>query len=276
MLVPHSCNSTNGDGKTLVEQYNAERTSIAMKDDERTRIIKASNQPCEEFAIHPNLNFVETLYKEGSLSFFANAGLLNVPVNKKNYSRLTKSTLFAHNSMQAEALKVDPFERFPSSGFLGRLSDYLIQAGFVAVPISVEDVTIATAGIPGRRSRVLSVSSSETTDFNPKPAKEFYNPQPHLEDLNSRSHLQSSIFGKKWSEGLIQSIYTMKGLNDDVSKVTLSQSWIGDEYIQKLKTAAMLISARDDRGSDRDSIFVQLNDWDHHNVSMEKSYFSYY
>jgi hypothetical protein len=74
LLAPHSCSSTNATGETLLQQYNNERTTIAFTDEERTRIIDAVNQPCEQFAIHPDFAIAENLYNDGSLAFLCKLG----------------------------------------------------------------------------------------------------------------------------------------------------------------------------------------------------------
>jgi hypothetical protein len=71
MLAPPTCTVTNSKGKTLLEQYKAERTNLAIPDDKRSRIINAQGQPCSQLVVHEKLEVVERLYKEGDLAFFA-------------------------------------------------------------------------------------------------------------------------------------------------------------------------------------------------------------
>ena len=267
MLVPHTCSSTNKSGQTLREQYTAERTTVAFTDAERTRIIDAIGQPCEQFAVHQNLEIVERLYKGGDLAFFANAGVLNNPVTKANYIKVTKTTLFDHNSMQREAQRIDPFDRVPASGILGRTCDVLATKGFNPIPITVEDITIATAGKPGIAIAPLSVSSTGTGTFNPKPKKETFDPLQIMRGLNGASQLQSSIYGETWSNGFFQALYDADTVRDDLSKVKLTQTWDSGAYSRRLQTVASLISAHIYRGTDRDVLFVDLSGWDHHAVS---------
>ena len=48
----------------------------------------------------------------------------------------------------------------------------------------------------------------------------------------------------------------------------MTQAWEGSAYTGRLQTAASLISAHTYRGTDRDVIYVNLGDWDHHAVSV--------
>jgi hypothetical protein len=44
MLVPHTCSEKSSEGQTLLEQYNAERTILALEPHERNRVINADGQ----------------------------------------------------------------------------------------------------------------------------------------------------------------------------------------------------------------------------------------
>jgi hypothetical protein len=123
LLAPHTCSMQNSQGQTLREQYEAERSSIAMSEAERTRIVSANGQPCSEFAIHENLPVVERLYNDGDLAFFSNIGLLDEPVTKESYFRTTE--LFSHKNMQDALQRIDPWDTSTGTGILGRTADRL-------------------------------------------------------------------------------------------------------------------------------------------------------
>ena len=266
MLAPHTCTATNASGQTLLEQYYAERTSIAITGDERSRIVDANGQPCEQFVVHEDLEIVERLYKEGDLAFFANAGVLNAPVTKENYNAVTKTNLFAHNTMQEEAQKIDPFNRAPGTGVLGRMCDVLTDKGFNAKPITLADATVATVGVPGNAVAPLFVSAKGTSEFNPTPRREAFDPRPYMNELNDATELQSSVFGETWSSRLNQALSQNEVLNEVLSTVQLTQSWVGGKYTERMKTASNVILSHGQRGDDRDVIFVELSGWDHHQV----------
>lgn len=145
-LVPSTCAATNGAGKTLVEQYEFERSTLALKEEERTRLIDATGQACEQFAIHPEMEVLERLYNDGDLSFFANVGQLDAPVTKDNYFLNTRSQLFAHNAMQEEAQRLDPWDKVAGTGILGRMCDVLTAKGYTSqtVTVRVFDTILAT------------------------------------------------------------------------------------------------------------------------------------
>jgi uncharacterized protein (DUF1501 family) len=266
MLVPHTCSQENGDGKTLLVQYNEERTTLAFTDDERTRVIDAVEQPCSQFAIHQSLEIVERLYNIGDLTFFANAGVINKPVNKDNYYELTKTSLFGHNTMMEEAQKVDPYDDIPNTGILGRMCDRLKRKGFNAQPITVQDASIATVGIPGVAVDPLLVSAYDTNKFNPSNQGEDFDVSGHLGNLNDANMLQSSLYGETWSKVLQKAIFDNELILKALSSTQLMTTFSDHEYSSKLKVISSLIASHKQRGTDRDVFFLSLGGWDHHSA----------
>jgi uncharacterized protein (DUF1501 family) len=148
------------------------------------------------------------------------------------------------------------------------MCDQLAAKGFNPKPMTIEDITIATAGVPGKAITPLSVSAMGTRDFNPKPKSENFDHQQIMIELNGASQLQSSIYGETWSNGFVQALYDSDKVREELSKVELTQAWEGEDYTLRLKTAASLISSHVYRGTDREVIFVELGGWDHHEVSV--------
>jgi uncharacterized protein (DUF1501 family) len=264
MLAPHSCSARNAAGKTLLEQYYQERTDVAITSSERSRVINAAGQPCQQFVIHQDLEIVERLYKQGNLAFFANTGVLNQPANKDNWYLTQRTVLFAHNTMILELQKIDAYELAGGTGILGRVSDSLKKNGYKVQPISIQDANVATVGLPGQAVDPLIVSPYGISKFNPVPTGETFNPREYIDKLTNITTLQSSIYGDTWSQRLQSALYDNKRLLDSLSGVSLSQTFPNTEFGVKLKTVASLISSHQQRGTDRDVFYVQLNYWDHH------------
>jgi uncharacterized protein (DUF1501 family) len=268
MLAPHTCTQTNDAGNTLLEQYYAERTSISITESERSRVVDAENQPCSQFVVHQDLEIVEKLYKDGDLAFFANAGVINRPVNKNNYYEETKTQLFAHNHMVEEAQSLDPFDGAPGTGVLGRMCDVLNQKGFNAQPITVEDATIATVGVPGVAVDPLSVSPYGSSAFYPSAEGETFDPRPYLDQLNDSVELQSSLYGETYSKRLQKALFDNEALVEALATTQLTQQFPDGEYSAKLQSVATLISSHNQRGTDRDVFYASLGGWDNHQVSL--------
>ena len=264
LLAPHTCTEVNGDGQTLLDQYYLERTSLAITADERSRVIDATGQPCSQFVVHQDLEIVHRLYKSGDLSFFANAGVLNLPVNKENYWQRTKTSLFGHNTMQDEAQKIDPFDNAPGSGILGRVCDILKRKGFSPQPITVQDASVATVGLPGVEFDPLLISAYETARFNPSTAGEAFDLKPYVKVLNNITQSQSSLYGEVWSSRLVKALNDNEAILKAISTTQLYNTFPNTDYSSKLRAVSTLIASRNQRGTDRDVFYLSLGGWDHH------------
>lgn len=268
MLAPHTCSQTNDRGETLLDQYYTERTSLAITSKERSLVIDADDQPCSQFVIHEDLPIVKRLYEDGDLAFFANAGVINKPVDKDNYGVLTTTQLFAHNAMQQEAQRLDPTDGMPGTGVLGRMCDVLSGNGYNAQPVTVEDASVATVGVPGEGVDPLFVSTAGANEFDPKPDADTFDPRLFLDQLNGATKLQSSVYGETWSQGIQKALYDNKELLQALSTTELKTTFASDStYSQKLKAVSTLIASHTQRGTDRDVFFVGLAGWDDHSVS---------
>lgn len=269
LIVPHTCSEKNPSGQTPREQYTHLRTSIAINDDERSRIIPATRQPCSEFVVHEALPTVESLYKAGDLAFFANMGVLNAPVSKENYRSVTETQLFAHNTMQLEAQKIDPYSGAPGTGVLGRMVDVLLSKGYAAKPITVDSSSVATVGVPGNGTDPLFVSSRGAFEFNPGKRGEF-EIGSFITEVNEATEKSSGLFGETWSSRLQLALKDNEELVDVLSDSVLTQPFDGGSYsyARRLGTVASLIVSHERRGTDRDIFFVDFGGWDHHNVSV--------
>eukprot|EP00934_Nitzschia_sp_Nitz4_P007090 Nitzschia sp. Nitz4//scaffold25_size161228//48616//54500//NITZ4_002422-RA/size161228-snap-gene-0.22-mRNA-1//-1//CDS//3329544562//7080//frame0 len=265
MLVPHSCSATNTQGQTLLQQYNNERTSIALTVTERNLVIDAQDQPCSQFAVHPNIPIVQELYNNGDLAFFANIGVLDKPVDNTNYADETRSELFAHDKMQDEAQRIDPWDEAEGTGILGRMSDILLSSGFNPRPITVSDATVATVGLPGESVEPVILSESGLNEFDAEPENKDFDVNDYVGQLNDGTKLQSGVFAETWSAKLLKAISDAGTLAGVFNEVDLSQQYeAGDGYQSKMQVVANTILTQSAMGVDRDIIFVQMGGWDHH------------
>lgn len=90
MLVPDICSGTNEAGITVSDQYLIHRGSMAFDRSlqEFDVTIAASGQPCSQFALHDELDFVKELYDANDLLWVANSGVVN-------QNGMTKSNLYS-------------------------------------------------------------------------------------------------------------------------------------------------------------------------------------
>lgn len=92
MLVPHEeC--------SVYQNYADARGFIALQPNELLPLLATgiTGQVCDKFSVHKKLPIVQDLFDRGQLSFVANMGILQQPVQKDNWRKLhDKTALFAH------------------------------------------------------------------------------------------------------------------------------------------------------------------------------------
>ncbi len=165
----------------------------------------SSNQVCEYFGIHKELPFVQKLYDQGELAFLAGIGVMSAPVNQKNYDRVTQTDLFAHNKMQAEISRLDPYEQVTDSGLLGRISDVLSkQEGNKVQAFSIDAAMAPLDGNEEDVNRAAINSKLGFKSFNPSPYQSSDQVEQGLELLNGIQDSHSSLFAKTWSSSLVR------------------------------------------------------------------------
>jgi len=280
MLVPESCSGTNAAGQTVREQYDQERGVLAFDGDagERDLTITATNQPCETFAIHDELQIVKDLYDDGDLTFFANTGVINQNgMDKTNFKKLTKTQLFAHNTMQEEAKKVDPYSNAPGTGILGRAKDVLTNNGHVVNSMSIDDLSVALEGVPGVAKSTTIVGRTGVNTFAGKKSSEedYFDIESYAKNLNAEIDGESSnMHGETWSQQFFTGITEGKGLEHDLASANLTESiWYDDNgkqlegdkgNWQKWSTIFKLMQTRENRNVDRDIFYTEFGAHDHH------------
>jgi hypothetical protein len=202
--------------------------------------------------VHRELSSIKTLYEDGDMLFFANTGVLSRPVNKQNYYSLTNTQLFAHNHMQRETKRVDPYEATSGTGVLGRMADVLSSTGHNVGSFSVDRFSVALVGKPGESSPPMIVNNrgipqvylDDTKDILPK--------------LHNASQADSSgIFGETWSSSLIKSVGTNELLRNELNNINANVEFPDSSLGRSLETVSRLIASREARGVDVDTFYVE-------------------
>ena len=213
--------------------------------------ISASEQICDEFGLHPALSSIKSLYDDSDLLFFANTGVLSQPVTKDNYYVLTNTQLFAHNHMQRETKRIDPYEFSSGTGILGRMTDVLSREGSNTGSFSVDRFSVALVGKPGESDAPMIVNRNGVPEVYLDETKDL------MKNLHNKSHVESGIFAETWSSSLMQSISTNELLSSELDGLD-TQLEFPDTYLgSTLSTVSKLISTRDVRGVDVDTFYIE-------------------
>lgn len=268
MLVPHACAGTNNAGVSVDKQYIEERGDLALTDEERTLLIDVDKQPCNKFALHPELSLLKELYDDADLVFFANAGMIeNVNMTRMNFEERTTMQLFAHNGMIRETQSMDPKKIIPGTGMLGRLAASLERSGLSSSTISVDESSVAVEPNIGEKPAPIVVSRSGVTIFDRRPVEELFDVKTYAEEFNSISgSYQNSLFGQTWSQQFMKSIEEAEDLKSHLDQADLGDHWPSflPDYGMKFSMIAKLLSTHSRRLKRREFFVTTWSGWDHH------------
>ena len=213
--------------------------------------IQATDQVCDEFGIHPELPIVKKLYDNGDLLFFANTGVLSQPVNKDNYYVLTNTQLFAHNHMQRETKRIDPYELSSGTGVLGRMSDVLNRGGTSVGSFSVDRFSVALVGRPGESDSPMIVNRYGVPEVHLDDTKDI------MKNLHNISYAESGAFAETWSASLIEAIGTNELLSSELEGRETEFDFPANYLGQTMETISRLIETREVRGVDVDTFYIE-------------------
>lgn len=89
---------------SIYPEYNATRGEAASLTADKMNEVDAqfSNQGCQKYGVHKNLQIMKDLYDSSDGLFVANIGHLDKPVTKFNYFSNTRAQLFSHFDMMKE------------------------------------------------------------------------------------------------------------------------------------------------------------------------------
>jgi uncharacterized protein (DUF1501 family) len=244
----------------MFKEYKNVRESIAVNQN-TLKTITVNGQICKTFGVHEKLPVVQELYKSGDLSFFANFGVLQQPVNdKEQYRQLnSKTALFAHNTQQEEVNSVDIADDTAGLGILGRMTDILNLNDYQTGTVSVAG---GAPALVSNQTPLLVVNPYGYEKFNPIPWETV--DQTKIKEVNKASGVGSSLFGELWSDKLFQSMNENEILYAQMSAASTTATFENNDLGRQLGSIAKLIKTRDARKTERDVFYAKNSGWDTH------------
>jgi len=228
---------------------------------------RGTPQACSTFGVNKQFPTAKELHDAGELSFFANMGFLQFPVNKYNWTK-TQLQLFAHNSQQYDAQRLDLKKVVGETGVSGRLIDELAKKGFKTLTNSVNTHAHAAAGDPALRNPTRYISPWRPESFNAYPT--LSDITARVKDLNGESTTRNNVFAETWSASLQQS---MKELDESI-ELNNNPAYNVDNFKtnptgsdQNFQTVARYIKSRTLRDVDRELFVVEDGGYDMHDCN---------
>lgn len=260
-------------------EWFAERGGAAMALD-RTEYLNVSvdpaTQPCAQFGLHPSLKRVKALYDQEDVAILANAGVLQEPMTKAEYTSREPDAaakppgLFAHNTMQQSVATVHAADR-DAHGIIGKMTAALTTA----VEAGPQPMKSALYSIQGQQRMLTGASlpASIVDQDNGFSRLEGYDElAPALDALTATS--SNSIFAETYASVLTTSLQDSehygRGLAND-TLAGLSTEFGTDRLSKQLEQVAKLIKfdANDDPANpmERSAFVAEDGGWDSHDTT---------
>jgi uncharacterized protein (DUF1501 family) len=229
--------------------------------------LNVENTPGRSFGLHPSMPRVQQLFNQGNAAVVANVGTLVEPVTLSTYrsgaARLPLG-LFSHADQIEQWQTAVPDER-AATGWGGRLAD-MLRGGMENTPVSM---SISLGGTNVFQSGELTSSFSITERGDGAVNIEGYGePDWALRDavINSMLNAQyANIFEQAYAARLKSSIESNQFFGAALAGTAAVKTAFSDEPLsQQLRMVARTISARQALRTKRQTFFVLLGDFDHH------------
>ncbi len=254
MLVPYDTSRYN--------DYTGFRSDLALPRNELLPLNYAGPNG-EAYATHPGMGPVRTLFDQGNLAFIANVGTLADPTDKTAYQNGTVRLplgLFSHADQIAQWQTSVPDRRI-STGVAGRIGDVIAASGPAPIALNV-----STAGTN------LFQTGATVTNYSVD-ANDGVRLVPGYGDSQLFKDSLDSLLGASYSDAFrrtyrqkfraaIDSGLTFKAALD--AAPTLNTTFGTGPLSASLAQIARVISVRDALGVDRQTFFVTVGGWDHH------------
>ena len=220
----------------------------------------------ETFAVHPGLGAVRTLFDQGELAFVANVGTLAEPTDKTAFTQGTVRLplgLFSHADQIAQWQTSVPDRRI-ATGVAGRIADIVAGASMpspVSMNISLSGTNVFQTGASVTDYALDANDGVRLVAGYGQPGSEVFTTA--LDAMLAGSY--ADPFRRSYAARLrtaIDSGATFKSVLD--SAPVLSTAFSATPLSRGLAEIAKVISVRDALSASRQTFFVSLGGWDHH------------
>lgn len=262
MIVPHDSNR--------YDAYASARSDLSLPHEELLPLNYAGADGAS-FAVHPGMPEVQGLFDSGELAFVANIGPLAEPTSRAAFDAGTARLplgLFSHSDQIAVWQTTAAGERI-ATGFGGRVADLLqprFNRGPVSMNISVAGTNLFQTGVTATGYAVDPQEGIRTVAGYDDPENAaFINTLDRL-----LAHGYDDPFRTTYAAQLRDAIDSGIELNAALDAAPALQAPFTDGGLSSaLSQVARIIAARDLLGVQRQTFFVTIGGWDHHDEVLD-------
>ncbi|HZS09898.1 MAG TPA: DUF1501 domain-containing protein [Blastocatellia bacterium] len=267
----------NDGDNTLVpysqSDYNAYATARGVLALPRSGLlpITPATRDGRDFALHPNVPELQSLFMQKKLAIVANVGPLVVPVTRQQFldgSVPLPPQLFSHNDQQTHWQTGLPGE-VPRTGWGGRLADainLLNPNGQVSMSISLTGSNIFQVGSQVFPYMVSSEGTIKLWYYNEAWGNAGTNVTKAMLDAG-----YTNLFEKSYSEIFKRAIDNERRLSGALDKAPAIKTVFpaDNDLAKQLKMVAKLISVRNELGLRRQIFFCSADGFDTHGGQLD-------
>lgn len=255
-------------------EYAAIRSDLALA---QTSLLPLSGSTTNgrRYAVHPGMGALQGLYDSGDAAIVANVGTLLEPFDAAAVDNGTARLpvgLFSHSDQIAQWQTAVPNARL-AQGWAGRIADLInspVAAGEVSMNISLAGSNVFQSG---NASDAYSVEAGAEA----APGIAGYDDDNAFGDIRRRmvdellAIERTHILKHEYRRRLRNAIDTRATFIDALDAApTLVATFGQDPFSLGLQRVAEVIGARDALGVNRQTFFLQVGGWDHHDDVVDR------
>jgi len=276
MLVP------KGNAQNEYNEYATTRSDLAIPQNQLLAINPLVSDG-KEYGVHPSMYGMQQMFENENLAFIANVGTLIEPVATATeyYSGLKNLPLglFSHSDQIQHWQTATPHSR-DSIGWGGRIADILQSQNSnqaISMNISLSGRNVFQAG-----ETVVEYSISEDEDDiqGIKPMNIYMPNSGFLNDIREDAvrdlagEMYSNIFKQTLGTTTTQSLDALETFKNAIEAVPeFNTNFSQHSLSKKLRMTAKTIAAKDDLGVCRQTFFITIGGWDHHDEVLANQQF---
>ncbi len=225
----------------------------------------------QEYGLHPGMTEVQSLFDDGNLGFVANIGPLVQPTTRAQYDAGAVPLplgLFSHADQIAVWQTAAAGIR-SATGFGGRLADLVtsqVAGGPLSMNVSMSGTNLFQTGNQVASYAIDVNDGVRTLAGYGDPENEVFSRA--VDDLLDIDY--GDAFRRTYAAGLRNAVSTSVNLDSILASApSLSTDFSAGELSQALSQVARLISVRESLGLTRQTFFITIGGWDHHDEVLD-------
>lgn len=228
-----------------------------------------------QYALHPNLTNLASLWSSGQAAVMLNVGPLIAPLTVAQYnagnapSRPIPPRLFSHNDQQSTWQSGGP--EGTSVGWGGRIGDLALSSNGSSL-LTCISVSGNAVFLSGQNASVYRIGSSGPVAVTGLTGSSFLTAQARAALQGMVNQTSAQVLENEYSKVLARSVSLQGQVASALAPVSLSTNFnpsgVSNSLADQLKVVARLIAARNTLNVKRQVFFVSIGGFDNHDYLM--------